>query len=199
MQRFLIFQELVPDKQVINLVGKNIDSAIRASLADVSTVLDVDLNNIVFPKTTASSILGVDLREVISGFSLLDERFDHIHGYTQLAREVLESGDAFKKFEAIVKAQNGSLDHLKEPKFSYDIIAKRKMKIKHLDNKYINKLARYAGCPEDKLAGLYLHKKKGETAERGDKIITIYATSQDKLEYAKKFYFRNKKLTIYHS
>ena len=31
-----------------------------------------------------------------------------------------------------------------------------------MDNKLINRLARHAGCPEDKAAGIYIHKKKNQ-------------------------------------
>jgi AMP phosphorylase len=116
----------------------------------------------------------------------------------KMAKQILDSGKAFKKFEQIIKAQEGSLYSLKEPKYSYDVIAKRTMTIKHLDNKLVNSLARFAGCPADKLAGLYLHKKKGQVAKRGEKILTIYAMSEDKLEHAKRYYFKNWKKMIEH-
>lgn len=63
-----------------------------------------------------------------------------------------------------------------------------KLKIKHIDNKLINSIARYLGCPEDKKAGNKV--KKGET------ILTLYAVSKEKLNHAKKFYNKNKKLVI---
>ena len=110
----------------------------------------------------------------------------------KLAKEILDSGKALKKFEQIINAQKGKNKKLKKPKFQKIVRAKRKIKIKHLDNKLINHLARHAGCPEDKAAGIYLHKKKGDVVEKGDKIMTIYATSKEKLKYAKNFYNKNK-------
>jgi len=112
----------------------------------------------------------------------------------KLATEILTSGKAFEKFEQIIKAQKGDikkLDKLK-PKFSYTIKLKTKTKIKHLDNKFINSLARVAGCPEDKEAGVYIHKMKGEVVEKNQAFLTIYTNSKRKLAYAKKYFNENK-------
>jgi AMP phosphorylase len=109
-----------------------------------------------------------------------------------LAKQILDSGKAFKKFEQIVKAQKGNLVGLKKSDLFYDIKAGKDIKIKHFDNKLITKLATLAGCPEDKLAGIYLHKKKNDIVKEGEKIMTIYALSKEKLEHAKKFYRKNK-------
>jgi putative thymidine phosphorylase len=115
------------------------------------------------------------------------------HG-EELAKKILDSGSALKKFEQIIKLQKGNMNkpRSKRPSFSYAINAKRKTKIKHWDNKLVNKLARFAGCPEDKAAGVFLHKKAGETVEKSKSILTIYATSNEKLKHAKKFYKENK-------
>lgn len=110
-----------------------------------------------------------------------------------MARGILESGEAYKKFVEIIHAQKGSINNLKEPKLSFDIHTEKDMHIHHLNNKLINKLAREAGCPEDKLAGLYIYKKKGDFVHKGDAVMTVYATSKEKLNYAKKFYRENKK------
>ena len=52
----------------------------------------------------------------------------------------------------------------------------------------MNLLARILGCPEDKRAGVYLHRHIGDTLERGDNMITIYAESKSRLNQAIKFY-----------
>tara|TARA_Y100000310_G_scaffold316318_1_gene367867 strand:+ start:2478 stop:3947 length:1470 start_codon:yes stop_codon:yes gene_type:complete len=114
----------------------------------------------------------------------------------KLAKEILDSGKAFKKFEQIIKAQKGKIKSLKPGRYSYDIKVKTKTKINHLNNKLINSLARQAGCPEDKAAGIYLHKKKGNIIGKGEKVMTIYSTSKERLAHAMKFYNKNKKQMI---
>ncbi len=113
----------------------------------------------------------------------------------KLAEEILSSGKAFEKFKQIIKAQKGSLKKLEKipkAKFSKTITASRKLKIKHIDNKKINFLARIAGSPADKSAGLYLWKHVGKSIKRGEKILTIYSMSKKKLRDSVDYYIKNK-------
>ncbi len=116
----------------------------------------------------------------------------------KLATEILESGKAFEKFKQIIKAQKGEINEakLKLGKYTHIIYTKSNRKIKSYDNKLINSLARFAGCPEDKPAGIYFHKKANQKISKGDKIMTIYTTSKEKLKHAIKFYNKNKKLIV---
>jgi len=125
----------------------------------------------------------------------MTEKAEHGKGEA-LAREILESGKAFKKFQEIIKVQGGNLNHFKEPEFSFTIRAERNLKIKHIDNKLINKMARFAGCPEDHSAGIYLFKKKHELAKKSEKLFTVYAESHEKLKQAKNLYNKQKKRVI---
>ena len=113
-----------------------------------------------------------------------------------LAKEILDSGKAFRKFEQIIKAQKGKVRTFKPGKYTHTTYAKSNKKIKSYDNKLINELAKFAGCPQDKASGLYLYKKANQEIKKTDKIMTIYATSKEKLEHAVKFYNKNKKLMI---
>ncbi len=113
-----------------------------------------------------------------------------------LARQILDSGKALAKFKEIVKAQKGSLNHLKPAKFKKDILMKRSGKIKKIDNKKINSLARIAGSPTDKSAGLYLYKHIGNKLKKGDKIITIYTESKSRLREAVNFYKNQKPINF---
>ena len=114
----------------------------------------------------------------------------------KLARQVLDSGKAFEKFEQIIKAQQGKIRPLKPGKLTHVVYAKSGNKIKSYDNKLINGLARFAGCPDDKAAGIYFHKKANEPIKKGDKIMTIYAVSKEKLEHAVKFLNKNREQMI---
>ncbi len=116
----------------------------------------------------------------------------------ELAQQILDSGQAWIKFQEIIKEQQGKIDYkkLKPGKFIYEVLAKKSMKIKHIDNELINGLARMAGCPEDKSAGIYLHKKHGEFVKKRHLIMTIYSESQEKLKNAKKFLNKNFKQMV---
>ena len=104
----------------------------------------------------------------------------------ELAKKILDSGKAYKKFLEIIKAQDGNPKKLRFAKYKQDVLSKKEGRILEIDNKKVNELARSAGCPADKKAGLYLHKQIGETIKRGEKIITIYAESKPRMNQAVK-------------
>ena len=106
----------------------------------------------------------------------------------KLARSILSSGKAYEKFKEIIQAQGGKISFLSPGKFSYDVLAKKSGKIIEIDNKKINELARVAGCPSDKSAGVYLYHHVGEKIKNGEKILTIYCESKYRLKKAIEFY-----------
>jgi len=114
------------------------------------------------------------------------------------AREILESGAAYRKFVEIINAQNGKEDFekriraLKPAKFKLTIKAVKKGKILHLDNKKINTLCRILGTPETRSAGIFLHKKIGRV-KRDEPLITLFSESKTKLKEGLK-YFKNEKV-----
>jgi len=110
----------------------------------------------------------------------------------ELARSILYSGDALKKFEEIIKAQGGRLRSMNPGKFKKDILSQKAGKIKEIKNKEINSLARVSGCPVSKRSGLYLHFHVGDSVKKGEKILTIYSESKSRLDEAVKYYEDNK-------
>lgn len=113
-------------------------------------------------------------------------------GGIKLAKQILDSGKAFEKFKEIIKAQSGNLNKIRFAKFRKDIVMKNNGKIKDIDNKKITLLARIAGCPMDKFAGLYLYKHIGDSLKKGEKLLAIYAESKSRLKEAFDFYSRQK-------
>ena len=114
----------------------------------------------------------------------------------EMARQILYSGKAFDKFKEIIKAQKGNLNKLKGPKLKKNIIASHNLKIKEMDNKKINTLARIAGCPVDKFAGIYLHAHVGDKIKEKEPIITLYSENKHRLNAALKYYKKEKPITF---
>jgi len=104
------------------------------------------------------------------------------------AKKILDSGKALSKFKQILKAQKGKIKKIRKTKFSKDIKAHKTGKIKEIKTRELNSLARIAGCPLDKFAGLYLHKHVGESVKKNEKILTIYSESKTELREAVKYY-----------
>ena len=57
-------------------------------------------------------------------------------------------------------------------------------------------MARISGCPDDKASGLYIYKHLNEKVKQGDKIITIYSESKEKLHQAVKLFKKQKPIVI---
>ncbi len=112
------------------------------------------------------------------------------------AMEILDSGEAFKKFKEIISAQSGNINKIPEARYKKDIFLKKSGKIIRIDNKLITALARICGCPADKSAGLYLYSHVGEELKKGDKLITIYTESKNRLNEAVSFFTNAKPIII---
>jgi len=113
-----------------------------------------------------------------------------------MAREILDSGKAFAKFKEIIHAQHGSLKNLSPGKYWKNIVSTKQGTISKIENKEINSLARIAGCPLDRAAGLYLHVHVGDKVEKGEKILTVYAESDVRLREALRYYRKSNPIKI---
>ena len=113
-----------------------------------------------------------------------------------MAKEILVSGKALNKFKEIIEAQKGKVRNPKLSKFKYDVLAHKSGRVREIDNKKINSLARTAGCPTYKSSGVYLYKHVGENLKKGDKILTIYSDSKIRLRQALDFCKRHTPIKI---
>ena len=104
------------------------------------------------------------------------------------ARELLTSGKALEKFRQIVAAQGGNADitanDIQVGKYTYDLNAKMCGYMNGIKNRQIVQLARTAGAPKDKGAGVLLHKKRGNRVGENEPVLTIYADNKAKLDMA---------------
>jgi AMP phosphorylase len=108
------------------------------------------------------------------------------------ARNILESGEAYKKFIEIINAQNNSDDfhdrvkRLRLGRYSKEILAQSDGKIIEINNGKINSLCRILGTPQTITSGVYLHKQLGKV-KRNEVIMTLYSESMDRLKDAEEF------------
>jgi len=104
------------------------------------------------------------------------------------AREILDKGLAFKKMQEIIKAQSGNPDidpdKIKIGRFKFTSKAKKNGIVKDVNNISVSKVARVAGAPSDKGAGIYLYVCEGQKVKKGDKLFTIYSHNKTELKFA---------------
>lgn len=105
----------------------------------------------------------------------------------KVAEEILFSGKALRKMKQIIEAQGGdpriSSKDIKVGEHSYDFRAERPGTICYFRDHGLS-ISRLAGAPKDKKAGIYLHKKLGETVKEGEVLFTVYSESKRKLDEA---------------
>jgi AMP phosphorylase len=117
-----------------------------------------------------------------------------------LAKDILTSGRALAKMKQIIEAQGGNPDpssidygigehrtHIEAPSDGY---------ITHVDNSAIAAVARTAGAPVDKGAGVIIHAKRGHKVRRGEPIMEIVAERATKLSDALSLALRLKPMTV---
>lgn len=105
----------------------------------------------------------------------------------QVATELLDSGAAYKKFISICEAQ-GLFREPETAPHQRTISATRAGILSYINCRSIARLAKLAGAPADKTAGVELHCHLGQTLEQGAPIFTIHAEAKGELEYAYDFY-----------
>lgn len=107
----------------------------------------------------------------------------------RLAKETLQNWDARKKMQEIISAQEGNPDVDSEGLVlgsqTFDIVSERDGKVEAIDMKYLNMLAKTLGAPWDASAGIFLHKKLHDNVQKGEKLFSFYASSENKLQMAK--------------
>jgi thymidine phosphorylase len=99
------------------------------------------------------------------------------------AEDVLESGAAWRKFQAICEAQGG----MRTPQVAYHqrpVTAVTSGNVLSIDNRRLAKAAKLAGAPGAKAAGLELHARLGDRVEMGAPLFTLHAETPGELAYA---------------
>ncbi len=171
-------------------IGKQLGMKIKVMLTDGSQ----PIGNGVGPVWEAKDVLSVlqgggpdDLREksIMLATNLL--KMAGLKNAEEKVREVIDSGEAYKKFLQIIQAQGGSKNiRLPKPNYFHRITSNKQGVVTRIDNQLIAKIARIAGAPKDKAAGLYLRVHTGTKVKKGKELFTIYAENKKKLEYAVK-------------
>jgi thymidine phosphorylase len=100
-----------------------------------------------------------------------------------MALETLASGRARAKFEAICTAQGG----MRTPPIAaqkHPLSAPHDGRIVHIDNRKLARLAKLAGAPGAKAAGIHMEVRLGQEVRRGEPLLHLHADTPSELAYA---------------
>ncbi|MCZ8370802.1 MAG: thymidine phosphorylase family protein [Porphyrobacter sp.] len=129
-----------------------------------------------------------DLRDhavMLAGHVLdFDPAIEGGKGYAR-ALELLASGAALAAMERIIAAQGACEQQLVPGPLWYEVKAARAGRTTAIDCERIARVARQAGAPMDKAAGIDLLVKVGGIVRAGDVLYRIHASSQTGLDFAR--------------
>jgi AMP phosphorylase len=112
-----------------------------------------------------------------------------VHGEGQmLAKQILASGKALEKMREIIDAQGGdgkvSSAQVPVGQCRAEILAPSDGYITRVSNAAMNQIARAAGAPIEKGAGIMLYGKEGHKVSKGQKVIEIFAERDSRVDEA---------------
>jgi len=175
-----------------NKLGLKIESVISPGDQPIGTMIGPSLEI-----TEALQILQQDggahslRRKALSLSGLILEmagKTERGNGY-DLAKSILNSGKSYEKFKEIAVAQGSTMDNISwkevpEASYTHTIKSEGGDKVYAVNSFNIGLMARAAGAPSDHLAGVVLHVDRGAVVEEGDPLITIHASSENKIDQA---------------
>ncbi|MCW4050699.1 MAG: AMP phosphorylase [Candidatus Bathyarchaeota archaeon] len=106
----------------------------------------------------------------------------------QMAIDLITKGKALAKMKEIIEAQGGDPEIKPEDlvpgRYFYDVPAPKNGRVLFYNNRDLVRIARSAGTPNSKGAGIQLFAKTGDKVEKGKPMYRIYSESQSKLNNA---------------
>ncbi len=119
-------------------------------------------------------------------------------GYEK-AKKILESGKALKKMKEIIKAQHGKIfnsEDIKSARFKKEVKSYRSGEITSINVRLLNDIARIAGAPADKRAGVMLKVETHQQVRERTGLFEIHAENKRKLELAESYAKRNESVKL---
>jgi len=105
-----------------------------------------------------------------------------------MAQEILSNGKALEKFRQIIEIQGGDptvkSEDIMPGEHQFVIKAPASGYVIEMNNRSLVTLARTAGAPQDRGAGILLHAKKGKLVKAGEPLFTLYAERNWRLQNA---------------
>jgi thymidine phosphorylase len=104
-----------------------------------------------------------------------------------IARDILDSGRALSRMQAIIAAQGAHpFDHNHPPlgTLTLEVFGPRDGVVTGIDNLQIARIARMAGAPKVQSAGVDLLRKLGDSIQQGEPLYRVHAAYPSDLEFA---------------
>ncbi len=130
-----------------------------------------------------------DVREKAIGLAGMILEMGGVEEGAAAAQRLVDRGEALDKFQEIVAAQGGRRDissaDIEFGRSRVEIRSPRGGYVYGINNKELVTVARAAGAPRDKGAGIILEKKMDSRVEEGELLFTVHADNADRADRAR--------------
>ena len=187
-------------------IGRNVGRKCVALISDMNQPLGHAVGNALEVKEAIDTLHGggpKDFREhclvASAHMLLLGRKVGSVEAGEKLAAQLLDSGQAWDKFEALVRAQDGDVEMIERPerlpraRLVQDVPAPRGGYIAGVNAAEIGLTSVELGAgrakkgdPIDTAVGLIAHRKVGDAVSTGEPLFTVHANDEAKLASAEK-------------
>jgi pyrimidine-nucleoside phosphorylase len=202
-------------------IGKLLNKDVKAEITDMNQPLGKAIGNNLEIKEVIETLKGngpKDLVEICvsSGAILLQQAkiYPDKNEGRKAIEENIKNGKAFEKFKEFVKSQGGDIDYIDHPekfplcKHAIEIKSDKEGYIKTIDGYTIGLSSCLLGGGRMKLddvidmsAGIYLNKKVGDFAKKGELLCTLYTNKENVKNIVEKaknaFLFQDEPITSF--
>ncbi len=170
-------------------LGRRLDMRVHCAVTFGEQPIGYAIGPALEAREALSALMGEETVDLIDkATSLAGVLFEMIgvNDGKQKANELLKSGKAEKKFREIIAAQGGDPnikpDDIEIGDKTAKIISEEDGRVQWINNRVIVQIAREAGAPKEKAAGVLLRRKLGDKVAKGDVLFEIYSKNSQKLD-----------------
>lgn len=191
--------------EIMVRIAKLADRKAVALIADMNQPLGVAVGNALEVKEAIDTLNGngpADFREhalvVASHMILLGQGAESLEAAKKLAESKLADGSAMERFQALVEAQGGDPNYVRDPNklpqasIQEKILASRSGFLAGINARVIGESSVSLGAGREKKSdlidhavGIMVHRNVGDQVKQGDLLFTVHANDQEKYEEAK--------------
>jgi thymidine phosphorylase len=102
-----------------------------------------------------------------------------------IARDILDSGRALEMMSRIIRAQGVQTKKFEPGKLVHEVLSPKAGIVVDIDNQHMAQIARFAGAPMDKGAGVDLLKKLGSRVKKGESLYRVHAEFPSDFNFAR--------------
>ena len=192
--------------RLLKEVGKKLDKEVVSVVTLLNEPLGYAIGHNLEIEETVDSLKGKIAPDLLSVVETISAEMLHmvdpstnLKDNIEKVRKVIESNEAYEKFEELVEAQHGDISYLglgenfRKSRYIMPVFSESSGYILSIDADMVGSIARYLGAGRmndekeiNREAGIVLTKKVGDRVESGEAVAYIHTDDEDKVLSASK-------------